>query len=242
MNHTHHTIRALGHGPEWPAMRPTASTVVWGTVRPARPTTAPKVERAVRADRGSAYAPTRRGIATMCRRPPHTLLLRLAMLTITVAVLASCTPAADPGPGVDDGLPPATNDTDDPSSVDPPPDPPDPQPTRHEQALELWEAFHTERHAQLTADDQPDPTRFAGLATDDTADMVADLISIGRGELPFVITDVEYWPQVEIPATADIATIQDCILVAEQPADRPDVAPTVKSQVWTGTLIAVDDG
>ena len=200
--------------------------------------------RTVHGQWSDVYRQTGRGEAAMRRCSPRWFLLPLATLLIALLALASCTPSpdADADPRPAPPAAPADDGVNDPDPPEPLETGDEPSATLEEQAIALWEAFHTERLAQLTSDAEPDPVAFDGLATEQGTEAAIDLIFVGRGELAIDITEVEFWPQVEIAATADRATVEDCILVAEQPAGRTDLEATVKTQIWTGTLTATDDG
>ena len=217
--------------------------------RPTGHATADVATLAVRTVHGQwsdVYRQTGRGEAAMRRCLPRRFLLPLATLLIALLALVSCTRSpdadADADPRPAPPAPPADDGADDPEPPEPPETGDEPSATLEEQAIALWEDFHTERLAQLTSDADPDPVAFDGLATEQGTEAAIDLIFVGRGELAIDITEAEFWPQVEIAAAADRATVEDCILVAEQPAGRTDLEATVKTQVWTGTLTATEDG
>lgn len=217
--------------------------------RPTGHATADVATLAVRTVHGQwsdVYCQAGRGEAAMRRCLPRRFLLPLATLLIALLALVSCTRSpdadADADPRPAPPAPPADDGADDPEPPEPPETGDEPSATLEEQAIALWEDFHTERLAQLTSDADPDAVAFDGLATEQGTEAAIDLIFVGRGELAIDITEAEFWPQVEIAAAADRATVEDCILIAEQPDGRTDLDPTVKSQVWTGTLIATEDG
>jgi len=112
--------------------------------------------------------------------------------------------------------------------------------TVEEAVSALWTDLHAARLELIHAEGEPDVAEFAGLATDDAASALIDLIRAARGDVPTELAEAEYWPQVEVAAGATEATIDDCIIVATRPKDQPTADPTVRSQVWTGTAQQTD--
>ncbi len=106
----------------------------------------------------------------------------------------------------------------------------------------VWQAVHDERLTQLATSATPDPAGFAGLATGQAVGQLADLVRAARGDIAVEVVDRELWPEVEVAASADKATIADCILVATRPADASDAPATVTSTAWTGTAADTGDG
>lgn len=154
-------------------------------------------------------------------------------LALAVA-LGACTPSS--------GTPAPTPTTASPTPAAPGPSPPTRTASLHDQVTSLWEAVHDQRLTQVFGDDPPDPAPFAGLASQQATGLLLDFIELGRGEIPADLTDHQLWPQITIPASADRARIEDCILVASQTASQPDSAPLVTSQVWTGTAVKTSSG
>lgn len=118
----------------------------------------------------------------------------------------------------------------------------DPGLSADEQVAGAWDRAQVEFVAQLFVDAAPDPTGFAGLATDEGTEQFLDLVRIGRSDVPAQLAGSESWAEVEVAAGGREATIADCFLIASRPASDPGAEPTVRSQVWTATAVAGDDG
>lgn len=158
-----------------------------------------------------------------------------AALAIAIALM-SCTSAngatqpADPTAGLPTPRPTPT------------PTPEASEPAADEQVAALWESVHTARLEQVYAQTDPDPSAFDELATRETADFLVKLVGAARGDLPTVMTAVEFWPDIKIADDGREATVADCIIVSTQSADDPDDGTTSRTQVWTGTVALRDDG
>jgi len=113
--------------------------------------------------------------------------------------------------------------------------------TAEEQVAALWEAVHETRLAQIYRPDDPDEAAFADIATIETQEDLATLVQAARGDVPLDFVEAEYWPDIEI-STSGSAAIADCILVATRPSSQPEDEPSVRSQVWTGTVEPTSDG
>jgi|GEM_PF-3809007 len=138
---------------------------------------------------------------------------------------------------------PPPPDTDDPPGIDDPADtdPPPPQDADDdnadpEQLAATWESFHTTWMEQ-TAQDEPDPAAFDGLAADPgaTVERLDALRAGGR----LVTTDQELWPRFDIDD--DRAEIVDCAIVSQHPADQPDSVATITIS-WEATATLTEDG
>lgn len=119
---------------------------------------------------------------------------------------------------------------------------PDDQAATSDEIAGLWEAVHDERLEQSHADTPPDASAFSGITTDRGTEALLDLIRAARSDVPTEVSDTELWPQVEIAAGGDRATIEDCVIVATRPGGDEEARATVRSQVWTGAAIATEDG
>lgn len=100
--------------------------------------------------------------------------------------------------------------------------------------------MHRERLRQLTTSEEPDPTAFASLATESGAEAIIDLIVVGRGDVPLVVTGSEFWPEIIVGAGGDEATVSDCLLVEQRGEAQADADSTVVTQMWSGTLMISD--
>lgn len=102
---------------------------------------------------------------------------------------------------------------------------------------EIWRAFHDERLGQLGVADEPDPTAFESLATEQGVEAAVDLVTVGRSEIASDMSDHAAWPAIELASDGQTATVEDCIVVATADADA-----AARTQAWTGELVLTEDG
>ena len=84
---------------------------------------------------------------------------------------------------------------------------------------------------------EPDESAFTDLAVD-PASVVADMVAL-RLETQTVTTEFELWPSIE--ATAETASITDCVIATQHPEGSESSAATVSIR-WAAEAIATDDG
>ncbi len=150
-------------------------------------------------------------------------------------VLTACADAPGTSASTPDGTPTASARASAPAAS------PTDFPTTAEAIAALWQAVHDERLAQAHAETPPDSDAFVGLATEQATEALVDLIRAARSDVPIEVTESEFWPEIEIAASGDEASVEDCVLVATR-ASEGEADVTVRSQVWTGSAIATEDG